>query len=163
MKNNFTFVLLCNKDVQKCDFTSDHLANIGFCVPFQPKWLVIVTRHDVAKGWLLSYSFGSITYFQVTGRRSTRTAEGAGSATRGKCCMSLAAMMKMKMRMGINMILIELSHNPHPSALPNAIFKKNNAYHIDFCVGESGPEGPSGAPTAWKKILSKKSQVAIYV
>lgn len=108
--------------------------------------------------------------FQVTGRRSTRTAEGAGSATRGRCCTSSAATTKKRMRMGINMILIELSHNPHPSALPNAIFKKNikkkTPYPIDFCVGESGGETPSGAPTAWENVemlLFRKSQVAIYV
>lgn len=47
--------------------------------------------------------------FQVTGRKSTHTARGAGSATRGKCCTSWAAAMKMRMlMMETNVILTDL-------------------------------------------------------
>lgn len=85
--------------------------------------------------WLIS-----ALCIQVTGRRSTLTAGGAGSATRGKCCMSWTAvtMVVMMMRMETNMILIDLScHLNLLLDLPNALNTNNMILHRPLCRWES--------------------------
>ena len=75
---------------------------------------------------------------QVTGRRSTRTAGGTGSATRGKCCMSMLKM-TMKMMMGTNMIPIDLPSHYYSIYLWLSS-SWNTPYSIDLCVGEKKPK-----------------------